>query len=227
MNKLGIATLDEQESGPLGLSSEAEITLGLLNAVHDNSEHTQRSISKDLGIALGMANAYLKRCAKKGLIKIAQMPPNRYAYYLTPQGFAEKSRLTAEYLSQSFNLFRVARRQYEDLFQLCAENGWQRVALAGVGDIGEIALLSRGGHSITVLGFVDAKAAADSYLDLKVARQPLEFEPLDALLLTDMKDPQGTFDALQAIFDPKRVLFPAFMNVSRRPPPIVGEELAS
>ncbi|CAA6605027.1 conserved hypothetical protein [Rhodospirillaceae bacterium LM-1] len=227
MNKLGIATLDEQESGPLGLSSEAEITLGLLNAVHDNSEHTQRSISKDLGIALGLANAYLKRCAKKGLIKIAQMPPNRYAYYLTPQGFAEKSRLTAEYLSQSFNLFRVARRQYEDLFQLCAENGWQRVALAGVGDIGEIALLSRGGHPVTVLGFVDAMAESENYLDLKVARRPLEFEQLDALLLTDMKDPQGTFDALQAIFEPNRVLFPAFMNVSRRPPPEVGEELAS
>ena len=45
----------------------------------------------------------------KGLVKMSQVPLNRYAYYLTPQGFAEKSRLTAEYLSVSFNFFRRAR----------------------------------------------------------------------------------------------------------------------
>ena len=79
-----------------GKADEAEITLGILNAVHQNERITQRSVAQELGIALGLANAYLKRCAKKGLIKVSQAPANRYAYYLTPQGFAEKSRLTAE-----------------------------------------------------------------------------------------------------------------------------------
>ncbi|MFA6019500.1 MAG: winged helix-turn-helix transcriptional regulator [Rhodospirillales bacterium] len=223
MNKLGATTLDEHESGSLGLTSEAEITLGLLNALHENSDHTQRSISKDLGIALGLANAYLKRCAKKGLIKIAQMPPNRYAYYLTPQGFAEKSRLTAEYLSQSFNLFRVARRQYEGLFQLCSDRGWKRVALAGVGDIGEIAILSQGGYDVTVLGFVDAMAGVPTHLGLPVASAPSAFESLDALVLTDLKDPQAVFDSLRSVFAPERVLFPPFLNVSRQRPPVLTD----
>lgn len=218
MNKLGATTFDEPESNSLGLSSEAEITLGLLNAVHENSDHTQRTISKDLGIALGMANAYLKRCVKKGLIKISQMPPNRYAYYLTPQGFAEKSRLTAEYLSQSFNLFRLARRQYEDIFQLCLDRGWRRVALAGVGDVGEIALLSRNGLAIEILGFVDAEAMTDRFLDLPVAQAPQAFAPLDALILTNLKNPQAAFDALRAVFPAERLLSPPFMNVSSTPP---------
>ena len=56
---------------------------------------TRRSLARELGIALGLANAYLKRCAKKGLIKIAQAPANRYAYYLTPQGFARKPAASA------------------------------------------------------------------------------------------------------------------------------------
>ena len=60
-------------------------------------------------IALGLANAYLRRCVRNGLVKMSQVPLNRYAYYLTPQGFAEKSRLTAEYLAVSFNFFRRAR----------------------------------------------------------------------------------------------------------------------
>ena len=48
---------------------DPEITLGVLKAVEGNDSVTQRSLAKELGIALGLANAYLKRCAKKGLIK--------------------------------------------------------------------------------------------------------------------------------------------------------------
>ena len=70
------------------MDNEAKITLGLLNVVHDNSATSQRSMAGDLGIALGLANAYLKRCVKKGLIKISQAPANSYAYYMTHKGFA-------------------------------------------------------------------------------------------------------------------------------------------
>ena len=87
---------------------DAALVLGVLSAVEQDSAVTQRGLSSDLGIALGLANAVLKRCVRKGLIKIANAPLNRYAYYLTPQGMAEKGRLTVEYLRVSFDLFRDA-----------------------------------------------------------------------------------------------------------------------
>src|SRR3546814_4310673 len=59
-------------------------------------------------------SALLKRCAAKGLVKIQNAPARRYAYYLTPKGFAEKSRLVAEYLETSLHFFRGARSQYEE-----------------------------------------------------------------------------------------------------------------
>ena len=68
---------------------DSEITLGVLNAVDENSGVTQRGVAKEVGIALGLTNTYLKRCVKKGLIKVQQAPANRYAYYLTPKGFSE------------------------------------------------------------------------------------------------------------------------------------------
>ena len=92
-------------SGKINDVDENTITLGVLSAIEEDDRATQRAISRDLGIALGLTNAYLKRCVKKGFIKVRQIPANRYTYYLTPQGFAEKSRLTAEYLSISFNFF--------------------------------------------------------------------------------------------------------------------------
>src|SRR5882757_10140192 len=85
------------------------IVLGLLNSVEHDGEQSQRRIAAELGIALGLVNAYLKRCVKKGLVKVSEAPARRYAYYLTPKGFNEKSRLTVEYLSSSFIFFRQAK----------------------------------------------------------------------------------------------------------------------
>ena len=88
-----------------GNGNDATILLNMLSAVDEDSGVTQRTLAGNLGIALGLANAYLKRAVKKGLIKVTQAPANRYAYYLTPKGFTEKSQLTAEYFSQSSSSF--------------------------------------------------------------------------------------------------------------------------
>src|SRR5690349_8309728 len=97
------STIRENESG------DDRILLGLLESVERDGGQSQRRIASELGIALGLVNAYLKRCVKKGLVKVSEAPARRYAYYLTPQGFAEKSRLTVEYLSHSFSFFRQAK----------------------------------------------------------------------------------------------------------------------
>src|SRR5438445_12821261 len=93
-----------------GQSIENErIVLGLLESVERDGAQSQRRLATELGIALGLVNAYLKRCVKKGYVKVSNVPSHRYAYYLTPQGFAEKSRLTVEYISYSFSFFRQSK----------------------------------------------------------------------------------------------------------------------
>jgi DNA-binding MarR family transcriptional regulator len=210
MAKNGDSALD-----PARLDAESQITLGVLNAVEENSAVTQRSLAHELGIALGLANAYLKRCAKKGLIKIAEAPANRYAYYLTPQGFAEKSRLTARYLSQSFLLFRHSRSQYDALFAACAARGWCRLALAGAGDLAEIAELCAARHELKLVGLIDDRTSADSPRGLPRVRQLNELGPIDAVVVTDMQDPQAVFDALAQALPRERVLAPEFFKIAR------------
>lgn len=212
------------ESPTRPLDSEAEITLGVLNAIDENSALTQRSLARELGIALGLANAYLKRCAKKGLVKISQVPPNRYAYYLTPQGFAEKSRLTARYLSQSFLFFRAARAQFDGLFAQCGQRGWNDIALLGVSDLGEIAALCAREHPLRLVGFVDPVATDRDFAGLRV------FPAIDTLptrpavgVVTDLSDPQATFDAAVGVLPLERVLAPKILKVARRMPVWIPE----
>ena len=57
------------------LDNESEIVLDLLNVVHENSNLTQRSMASELGIALGMANTYLKRCVRKVILRFAKYLP--------------------------------------------------------------------------------------------------------------------------------------------------------
>src|SRR5580765_7065233 len=90
-------------------SENSRIMLRLLDAVEQDRAKAQRLLASELGIALGLVNAYLKRWVKKGLVKVRSAPARRYAYYLTPEGFSEKARLTVEYLSYSFSFFRQAK----------------------------------------------------------------------------------------------------------------------
>ena len=197
---------------------DAEITLGLLNAVQESSTVTQRSMASDLGIALGLANAYLKRCVRRGLIKISQVPPNRYAYYLTPKGFTEKSRLTSEYLSSSFTFFRRARGQCGDALQYCAARDWNRIALAGCGELAEIATLCATEHNISLVGMIDPETRSREFAGLRVFAASKEFPDLDAVIVTDLRVPQDVFERLSKVLPSERVLAPPLLGVRRQTP---------
>ena len=50
-------------------------------------------LKHELGVSVGLINTLIKRAVKKGLVKVREAPYKRYAYYLTPHGFAKKVRL--------------------------------------------------------------------------------------------------------------------------------------
>src|ERR1700733_15822758 len=133
------------------------IVLGLLSSVETDGARSQRLIAAELGIALGLVNAYLKRCVKKGLVKVHDVPARRYAYYLTPQGFAEKSRLTVQYLSDSFSFFRKAKSDCTRVFREASARGLHRLVLAGKSDLAEIAILCAVEAGVTIVAVVDPR----------------------------------------------------------------------
>lgn len=219
-------TAQDTKGGKRAGSDDPEIVLGLLSAIEQDSSVTQRSLSRELGIALGLANAYLKRCAKKGLIKVSQVPLNRYAYYLTPKGFTEKSRLTAEYLTISFNFFRDARAQCAALLDGAARRGWRRIALIGAGELAEIAVLSAAETAAEIVCIADARIDAGQCAGVPVVRDLMAAlhlaggdGRLDGFLITDTQAPQSAYDAavLQAAaagFAANRVMVPPLLRIT-------------
>jgi DNA-binding MarR family transcriptional regulator len=195
-------------------SENARIVLGLLESVERDGAQSQRKLASDLGIALGLVNAYLKRCVKKGLVKIGQAPPRRYAYYLTPHGFAEKSRLTVEYLSNSFSFFRRAREDCASVLKAVHARGWTRVALVGVSDLAEIATVCALQQGIAIVAVVDAKAKSDRFVGRPLVPS-IDAIPggFDALVLTDLETTPETLKTVLNTVEPERVFVPALLGL--------------
>jgi len=187
--------------------------LGLLDAVEQDRVHSQRVLASELGIALGLVNAYLKRCIKKGLIKVREAPARRYAYYLTPQGFAEKSRLTVEYLSSSFSFFRQAKNDCSRLLQTAQTAGVSKVVLAGQSDLAEVAALCAIEHDVEIVGVVQP-GANDRFIGLRVFPSfDAVSKPFDAVLVTDLSNAHETCEAAIGRFGAARVLVPELLRI--------------
>ena len=188
---------DIRSSDSKSQEHDPTILLNVLSAIESNSSITQRKLSSELGIALGLTNAYLKRCVRKGLIKIRQVPMRRYAYYLTPQGFSEKARLTGEYLTGSLKFFRRARQNASEMFRGLHGRRLVRILLVGSGDLAEVAALSAMEAEVEVVGILDPRAGAGRcagrpvFASMKALKAHLaqSGSEIDAVVITAMKDP--------------------------------------
>src|SRR5512135_1401616 len=117
-------------------------SLQILDELSNNDSLTQRDLSSRLGIALGLANSYLKNLVAKGYITVKSIPPRRYAYFLTPKGFAEKTRLTYNLLQDYTRIYREARENLKKLFSELQAEGVTKVVFAGADEVAEIAYIT-------------------------------------------------------------------------------------
>lgn len=188
--------------------------LDFLAAIERGEVVTQVALKQHIGVSVGLINALLKRAVHKGYVKVRQVPYRRYAYYLTPQGFREKSRLVAKYLETSLAFFREARSQYTDLFERADKAGAKRLVLFGGGELAEIALLAASGAGVTVAAVVDVQAAAGRCHGIPVVQDLKDVEAYDGVVITDARQPQKTYEQLHEQLPETRIFAPALLRLA-------------
>lgn len=193
---------------------EDSATLEILQVIENKEDVTQRHIADKLDVALGLANSYLKRCARKGLIKIQQAPANRYLYYLTPQGFAEKSRLTAKYLTTSFDFYRNAGDACSAIFKTCEQSGKSRIILCGISELAEIATVRSHYHDLEVLGVYETRQSIKTFLALPVWQDLESMGEFDALVITSLQEPQQMYESLIQTVAIDKIFAPSILGIN-------------
>jgi len=168
-------------------------SLQLLEEIDNNHSPSQRDLAQKLNISLGLVNSFIKRLATKGYVKITTIPRNRVKYILTPKGFAEKSRLTYEFIQYSFHFYKRAIRDIEGLLNDFQKKGVKKVVFYGANDLAEIAFISLRGTDIQLIGVADEEKQGKDFLGFTVKSiTELKKAGFDRIIVTtiDSKDAQ-------------------------------------
>ena len=90
----------------------------LLRKIQKNPQSSQRQLAEDLGFSLGKLNYCLKALQEKGLVKLENFKKNpkkiNYFYVLTPEGIAEKSKLTINFMKRKMREYDELKKELEE-----------------------------------------------------------------------------------------------------------------
>ena len=91
----------------------------LLKLIEANPEMSQRDLADAMGVSLGKINYCLRAFIERGLVKVNNFKanPNKraYAYYLTPAGIEEKTRVTSRFLKRKLSEYEEVKREISQL----------------------------------------------------------------------------------------------------------------
>lgn len=194
----------------------SKVLLDLLGSVQKDGAGSQRERALEFGVALGVVNAYLNYCVKKGYVRVKKIPAKRYFYYLTPKGFAEKSRLALMLVSNSFHSFRQARQEYGEAFAAFRAAGYRRVLLSGRSELAEIAVLCASENEIEIAAILSD--AEGRFLGLPVVTALEQVQGgFDAIVITDLNDPMAAYEAAARVVGGSRVAATSILGITSQP----------
>jgi DNA-binding MarR family transcriptional regulator len=189
--------------------------LEFLTAIEGGEVVTQMTLRKRIGVSIGLINALVKRGMRNGYVKARKVPFKRYAYYVTPKGFSEKSRLVAIYLENSLAFYRGARSEYAQIFACARDDGLSRLVLVGSGELAEIAVLAAWGEGLTLLGLLDFETNQEQHFGVRVIRSLEEIGPFDAVVITDSRKPQQAYEDMCERLPEAQVWAPPLLKITR------------
>ena len=91
----------------------------VMRLLQENPDLTQRELAEQLGVSVGGLNYCLKALMEKGWVKMQNFSHSKnkfkYVYLLTPQGIAERARLTKRFLKRKMEEYDALKAEIESL----------------------------------------------------------------------------------------------------------------
>ncbi len=185
--------------------------LRLLEELSRGEPLTQRQLSRRVGIALGLVNSYLRNLIKKGYVTVKNIPPRRFAYYLTPKGFAEKGRLALRLLQHYTEIYHHARTTLKDLFRQLEAEGKRTVVFAGSDEVAEIAYLTLQETDLQLVAVFDDEKAGEEFFSYRIhSLNKLSNFQYDAVVVVSFVKRKNLMERLKILGVPEKVINQVF-----------------
>lgn len=153
--------------------SEDDYNRQILQAIASGERITQRSLSSDIGVALGLTNLLICRLVAKGYVKVAGMGTRHIRYLMTAAGWEALGHATRLSLENTVHLYTQTREQIRTSLSGVSGRcdvdaaGQKRVLFYGAGDVAEIAYVSLQSTDLTLVGVVDDRRRG-RFFDLEI-----------------------------------------------------------
>ena len=175
--------------------------LDFLTSLEEGKEVTQKGISNRISVSIGFVNALIKKFVKKGIIKVQQAPYKRFVYYLTPEGFSQKSKLVLDYLTDSLSLFRSMRKEFNEIF---SNNLKCQFIIFGISEISEIAILSANEINADIVAVIDPYTHKKTYFNIPVKKKlPDDIKNLKILICSTHNAQKNYFEMIEKYSEDK------------------------
>lgn len=114
----------------------------IIDEIGKDLNTTQRKISRQIGLSLGMTNIIMKRLIGKGYVKMRGLNRRNVQYILTPRGFAEKVKKTHRYLLRTIDTIKALKEKIQDTILEYYEKGERNFTILGKGELADIVEMS-------------------------------------------------------------------------------------
>lgn len=144
--------------------NERERYIHRIFAEIESGQHlSQRSLARQLGIALGLTNFLVRSLVRKGWVKAVKIRPNQVRYLLTPRGMVKKARLSRQHLRNSIKFYAETRDRIRSSFTRLSSEWPQhsetaivkRIMFYGTGDVAEIGYVCLQETDLQLMGAID------------------------------------------------------------------------
>ena len=169
--------------------------LEILEKIENNGHLTQRDLSKEVGIALGLVNHLLKKMVRKGWIKLMNVNAKRIKYLITPQGAKEKSKLLYKRVEGTIHFYLEAKRVIKGKVVHLKNEGVRSVSIYGINHIAEVLFIVLKELELSLDCVVDDNKKGEEWFDYKVIdmKEFLETKPNVLILASFNKDEIDSF----------------------------------
>ena len=188
-------------------SPEHEYDRQILQAIATGERVTQRALSGELGVALGLTNLLIRRLVAKGYVRMAKIGTRHVRYLATPAGMEALARATRMSMANTVHLYTQTREHIRASLTVIADScepdaaGQKRVVFYGAGDVAEIAYVSLQRTDLTLVGVVDDKRRG-RFFDMTICSaeqlsdDTLDGIPYSRIIVASIR--QNVSDAIQA-----------------------------
>ncbi|NIN36244.1 MAG: hypothetical protein GTO60_14570, partial [Gammaproteobacteria bacterium] len=122
-------------------------------------------------------------------------------------------RLTAKYLSISFDFYRNASHSLNQVFNICEAEGYKRLILCGLSELTEIATIRALDHPLEIIGIYQPGSEKHKALNLPVWNKILPEGHFDACVITALDNPMNMYELLGKQVNEELIFIPSILGI--------------